>query len=241
MLELKKRPFKPLPDRIQKFRLQFDEVEERYMMLMLWGPSRTGKSRLARSLFGEEKTLVIDVQNGAHPDLKSFDRDKHAALLLDEVASPQFVVDNKKLLQAHIDGALLGQSPTQSLAYEVWIWKVPIMLTTNNWDLSKYSAADKNWIGENVIDVYIGNPVWEEAKPQAEAAVPPPSPPRSLTSAGGRSGTARESAHPLPSPAKSTASSTGGRVWTSRRRAATEGPGPSPEHKRAASGAYEHH
>ena len=112
-------------------------------MLVLFGPSRTGKSRLARSLFGDERTLVVDVQHGAHPDLKSFDRERHDAVLLDEMSSPRFVVDNKKLLPAHVDGDILGQSPTQFFAYEVWLWKTAIMLTTNNWEYSNFSAAGK--------------------------------------------------------------------------------------------------
>ena len=62
-------PFKPLPDKIQKWRMQYDEPLERYEMLVLWGPSRTGKSRLARHLFGDDQTLVVDVQHAQHPDL----------------------------------------------------------------------------------------------------------------------------------------------------------------------------
>ena len=138
----------------------YSEVEERYQLLVLHGPSCTGKSRLCKSLFGEERTLVIDVQHAAHPDLKEFDRAVHQALLLDEVSSPAFIVANKKLLQAHMDGAILGQSSTQLYSYEVWLWRIPIMLTTNNFDFSGYTAADKNWITTNCVDVYIGESVW---------------------------------------------------------------------------------
>ena len=84
--------------------MSFDEVEERYKMLVLHGPSRTGKSRFARSLFGLGRTLVVDVQHAEHPDLRGYRRHEHLAVLLDEVASPQFIVSNKKLLQAHVDG-----------------------------------------------------------------------------------------------------------------------------------------
>ena len=80
------------------------------------------------------------------------------------------------------------------------------MLTTNNWDYSDFSDADKNWIDTNAVAVHIAEPVWEK-------------------------GTHPTSTVPPPSPTRSAASSTGGRVWTSRRRP-VEGPGPSPEHKR---------
>ena len=115
LIEATARPFKPLPDAIQAWRKQYDEPKERYQMLVLHGPSCTVKSRLARSLFGVENTLVVDVQHAEHPDLRSYRRPVHKAVLMDEVASPKFIVENKKVLQAHVGGAILGQSSTQLL------------------------------------------------------------------------------------------------------------------------------
>ena len=77
----KAKPFKPYPDEIQLWRLQYLEDEERYKCLVLFGPSQTGKSRLARCLFGEDVTLVVDVQHAAHPDLHAFCRKTHRAVL----------------------------------------------------------------------------------------------------------------------------------------------------------------
>ena len=50
--------FKPLPDAIQIWKLQYDQAKERYLFLVLFGPSCTGKSRLARrsSLVGGSGT-----------------------------------------------------------------------------------------------------------------------------------------------------------------------------------------
>ena len=45
-------PFKPIPGDILEWKLQYADVKERYKMLVLWGRSGTGKSRLARSLYG---------------------------------------------------------------------------------------------------------------------------------------------------------------------------------------------
>ena len=122
------------------------------------GPSCTGKSRLARSLFGVENTLVVDVQHAEHPDLRSYHRPVHKAVLMDEVASPKFIVENKKVLQAHVDGAILGQSSTQLFTYDVFVWRTPLMLTTNNYDYSKFSASDINWIETNAVAVCIHEP-----------------------------------------------------------------------------------
>ena len=154
------KPLKPLPGGIQIWRLQYVEDAERYQCLVLYGPSCTGKSRLAHSLFGDDVPLVVDVQHAAHPDLHMFQRPRGKAILFDEVASPKFVVSNKKVLQAHIDGAILGQSATQLYTYEVFLWKVSLILTTNNWEYSEFTESEKNWIETNCVAVYIGKPVW---------------------------------------------------------------------------------
>ena len=170
-------PFKPMPDAIQRWKQQYSEPLERYQMLVLHGPSCTGKSRLARSLFGVDCTLVVDVQHAQHPDLRGYRRQEHAAILLDEVSSPKFICDNKKVLQAHVDGAILGQSATQLYTYEVFLWKTPLMLTTNDFDYSAYTESQKNWIETNAVAVLVDEPVWDT---QAIAA------PRSPKVANGR-------------------------------------------------------
>ena len=139
-------------------------------MLVLYGPSRTGKSRLARSLFGESRTLVVDVQHAEHPDLHGFRRQQHLAILMDEVASPSFISGNKKLLQAHVDGAILGQSATQLYTYEVFLWRVPIILTTNNWNLTGLTPAERERVEANCIAVNIAEPVFQSAMPLPTAA-----------------------------------------------------------------------
>ena len=82
---------------------------------------------------------------------------------MDEVASPAFVIGNKKLLQAHVDGALLGQSATQLYSYFVFLWKTPIILTTNNWNYENYCDADRNWLDTNCVSVHISSRVWQSA------------------------------------------------------------------------------
>ena len=161
LIAAKALPFKPLHPAVERWLMQYEEVGERYKMLVLHGPSCTGKSRLARSLFGDSRTLVVDVQHAAHPDMRAYRRGFHRAVLLDEMASVEFIVQNKKLLQAHVDGAILGQSATQLYTYEVFLWRTPIMVTTNNWERTKLNEADRNWIDENCIAVHIAEPVYE--------------------------------------------------------------------------------
>ena len=171
-------PFKPLHPDIERFKMQHAEIDDRYVCLVLWGPSRTGKSRLARSLYGDDRTLVVDIQHALHPDLRGFRRGHHLCLLLDEMSSPEFIAKNKKLLQAHVDGAKLGQSATQLYSYNVFLWRVPIIITTNNWNLNDLEAVDREWVESNCIPVHINEPVWASGL-GAAAATRGPSTPRS--------------------------------------------------------------
>ena len=113
MLASREKPFKPWPPAVEAWRMHYEDLDDRYKMLVLHGPPRTGKSRMAKAIFGNSHTFVVDIQHAKHPDLRGYRRHHHRALLLDEMQSAQFVVDNKKVLQAHVDGALLGQSATQ--------------------------------------------------------------------------------------------------------------------------------
>ena len=132
-------------------------------MLVLYGRSGTGKSKLARALYGEADTLVVDVQGAKHPDLHGYRRGKHKAILLDEMRTATFIVENKKLLQAHVDGALLGQSATQMFTYEAMLWRVPIIVTTNKWRPSDFDAEDQDWLEANCVAIHINEPVWVHA------------------------------------------------------------------------------
>ena len=55
-----------------------------------------------------------------------------------------------------------AQSATQLYTYPVFLWRVPIILTTNNWEYSDFNDADKNWIETNCVAVYIGTKVWQD-------------------------------------------------------------------------------
>ena len=64
--------------------------------MVFYGRSQTRKSRWARSIFGEDANLVVDCQHAEHPNLRHYVRGQHKAVLLDEIAGPDFVVRNKK-------------------------------------------------------------------------------------------------------------------------------------------------
>ena len=102
------------------------------------------------------------------------------------MSGPSFIVDNKELLQAHVGGALLGQSPTQHYTYEVFLWRTPTMLTTNNWDLSGLTAAELDWVRANCVAVHAPEPVYSAPPKPAALALPLPPPRTALPKPGQR-------------------------------------------------------
>ena len=51
--------------------------------------------------------------------------------------------------KARVGGTKLGQSPTQSFAYPVWLWGIAIVCTTSCWP-PKVSSAGEDWLWKNV-------------------------------------------------------------------------------------------
>jgi len=55
----------------------------------------------------------------------------------------------------------VGQSATQRYSYEVNLWRVALVCTTNYWPPKVDDPADKAWLDKNVVDVEISSPVWQ--------------------------------------------------------------------------------
>ena len=133
---------------VQGLMAELAQVKHRYRFLVLCGPSGLGKTEYAKSLYGPKATHECDCSSTSTPDLKGFDRNCHQAVLFDE-ARPETVLQNKKLFQAHISGAVLGQTTTGCYSYKVWAWQRLLMITTNHWDVSGLDPADQAWLRVN--------------------------------------------------------------------------------------------
>ena len=61
-----------------------------------------------------------------------------------------------------MDGATLGQSSTQKYVYEVFLWRIPIVVTTNRWSLAGLDDADLNWLDQNCVVENVREEVWAQ-------------------------------------------------------------------------------
>ena len=70
-----------------------------------------------------------------------------------------FVLDYRALFQANNDVHTLGDSKTGMYSYDVWIWRVPIVVTV---DLSAAWDQSEPWIHDNSTPVFLCGPSWVE-------------------------------------------------------------------------------
>ena len=81
----------------------------------------------------------------------------HSYIIFDNVNDHQFVIDYRALFQANNDIHTLGKSKTGCYSYDVWLWKVRMVVTidmTARWD------GGEEWIKENCVEVMLDGPCW---------------------------------------------------------------------------------
>lgn len=170
-LQAQQHPFKVLPE-VERWKALFQRDATRYPFLILDGPSCVGKTRYIHSLVDVDACFYADCSNDQLPDLRSFNRGQHKLILLDEMG-PLTAITLKKLLQSGLDVVTLGTSPTQQFAYVVYVHKIMICITSNNWvrDLKQLPPNDREWLAMNSHFLEVSEPLWVE--PQHEADVRP--------------------------------------------------------------------
>ena len=155
------RPFKKI-DEVNTWMKQYAEIRDRYLFLVLDGDSQFGKTRFAANLTTAEKFFLVDCSSATEPELRLFDRDQHDVVCFDE-AKPSMIIRVKKLVQAGVDMARLGQSATNQVSYQVWFHRVKLVVCCNGWDeqVRKMPSEDAAWLKKNSVYVKVTEPLFE--------------------------------------------------------------------------------
>ena len=150
-------------------------LRSRYSILVLRAGSKCGKTEFAKSLFPNVwEQLIEDL---AAPNFRTFDANVHDAVLLDNINSAQFVLDNRGLLMARNAVHHLSQTATGLFTYPCYLHRVPVMITM---DLEK-PWPPSNWLQENCIVVEVPEGeffyIRKDSPPAANVSSPvPPQP-----------------------------------------------------------------
>ena len=119
-------------------------------MLVVRAGSKAGKTEFCKSLFGTVWEQVIE--DLAAPNFRTFNPDKADAILLDNVNSADFLLNNRGLLMARNTVHQLAQTATGPFTYPCYLHKIPIMITM---DVEKPWPSDSNWLQENCVVIVV--------------------------------------------------------------------------------------
>jgi hypothetical protein len=166
------RPFRELPSVID-WKTQYRDASEggligaatRFKFLVLTGPSRTGKTEFAMTLF--PPCYLASCQGAPQPNLMGFDRFKFQSICCDEIHW-RAIVSNKQFFQAHLEQVTFAQSQCQLAAYTRWVYGIPIICCMNDW-LEGHTRADHEdvaWLQSNACVVTVLEPLWETHDPR---------------------------------------------------------------------------
>ena len=145
---------------VDEFLGQYRDVENsggfRFKLLLLRGKTRSAKSQKGASLFGFQRTLLVNMQGlGANlPCLRKLSKKTYDSIVFDEATHEQ-VLANKMLFQAGPWPVSLGQSACGQHAYELDVYGVPMILCSNNFKLHEHeglSAEDSSWLRGNILE-----------------------------------------------------------------------------------------
>jgi len=141
---------------------QYDYCLDRYLFLVLDGPSRLGKTAFMRHLEAPFSFCEINCSGGQSLDLRSYRVWQHNVVFFDE-AKPAQVLANKKLFQAGPLPVQLQTSMTNCFAYSIWLGGKKLCIAANDWmlEVSKLNEADRDWLGANSVYLAVTEPMWE--------------------------------------------------------------------------------
>ncbi|CAJ1458955.1 unnamed protein product [Effrenium voratum] len=132
---------------------QFETANDRATILVLWGPSRSGKTRFAMSDVFGPKPLKVDVGDGQDLNIQAWDHRTHSHLVLDNVNSSEFIMRWRHVLMGPPEPVQLGQSSTGMYAYNVFLGRKPVICSMDEdatWETKKWLDANCEivWVGD---------------------------------------------------------------------------------------------
>ena len=151
LLPLRKKVSKLLA--LQVWLQQFETANDRATILVLWGPSRSGKTRFAMSDVFGPKPLKVDVGDGQDLNIQAWDHRTHSHLVLDNVNSSEFIMRWRHVLMGPPEPVQLGQSSTGMYAYNVFLGRKPVVCSMDEdatWETKKWLDANCEivWVGD---------------------------------------------------------------------------------------------
>ena len=148
-------PFPEIPAAVSWLAF-FNNDAMRYPMMIVVGPSHSGKTQWANSLF--RNPLEITIGSLAHfPErMRSFDRKFHDGLVLDDVRDLEFLAAHQEKLQASSHRSMeFASTPGGTCSYKKYLYKVPIVATINFSTAHLHYLHDHDWLKQEANRVVV--------------------------------------------------------------------------------------
>ena len=164
------KPFKVVPE-VMEWKCMMELTQNgkrdssaRSKFLVLEGDSQKGKTMFAQGLWGIERTLVVNCQGVAEPNLRSFNRAIHKCIVFDEIEAST-VINNKQLFQGSVNATLLGQSVCAQHAYQCYLYGIGLIMSCNKWletgkKKTKISQEERQWLVANSVHVVVNEKLY---------------------------------------------------------------------------------
>ena len=138
----------------------------RYAILIVYGPSFSGKTEWAKSLFKNAWKVKVGHLLDYFPEsMRKFQRGKHDAIILDDVRDCMFFVKHQAKLQGKYDYMVeFASTPGGQCAYERDLFAAPIAVTINNTTKNRHLLESDDWLSNPGNRVLLGWPVSPSAE-----------------------------------------------------------------------------
>ena len=111
----------------------FREDRLRYPLLVVLGASHTGKTEWVKSLFKQPLELKVGNLDVFPEAMRSFQREVHDGIILDDVRDLAFLAEQQEKLQGKYDARVeFATTPGGTCAYSKYLFAVPIAVTINH-------------------------------------------------------------------------------------------------------------
>ena len=125
--------------------------------MVLWGPSRSGKTRFAMSdVFGASPYKVDVGDTGALNNENWYHR-QHSHLVLDNVNSSEYIMKYRNVLMGPPEPCALGQSDTGMYKYTVFLGRKPVIVSMDE----DAEWVPRKWLNANVKIIWVGDRCYE--------------------------------------------------------------------------------
>jgi hypothetical protein len=160
------RPFRTIPV-VEEWKEQYTRTPYplRYKFLVIEGPSGSGKSKFAESLFDNPHNHLGLV------DWRRYEWGTHKAIIFHDVPNIfRYILTKREMFQANTHTHTVLESPTMVAAREIILFRTPIIIVCNNDEIGTYLSNEREeggeWLRHNSIAYHLGadEHLWEDAQ-----------------------------------------------------------------------------